>query len=220
MSNKGQMKSILIPTISEETDKGYVKNSDIFSNLLNNDRVIFLLGEINTEMSSVICAQLLHLNSIDSKKPIFLYINSGGGSISAGLSIVDTMGIINAPVHTIVFGIAASMAAIIFVCGIKRLVTWSSQIMIHQPLISGVAGQQTDIEIIAKSMRYLRKFGEVILSKQTGQSIEQIRKDTERDTYFAALDAVEYGLAHEIKHSNLAFHKEDIMKELSLAVST
>lgn len=186
-----------IPMVVKK-EKGSERSYDIYSRLLE-DRIIFLTGEINDDMANAIVAQLLYLESEDPDKDIFLYINSPGGVITSGLSIVDTMKYIKSDVSTICIGQAASMAAIILACGEKgkRYVLPNSRIMIHQPL-GGARGQATDIAIEAKEILRLREIAEDLLSEATGQSKDRIHEDTERDNYMQAKEAVEYGLVDDI----------------------
>ena len=170
---------------------------DIYSQLLNN-RIIMLDDEINNHSASVVVAQLLYLNSL-SHEQIDLYINSPGGCVSSGLSIIDTMNFIKAPVSTICTGMAASMAAVILACGEKdlRRALPHSEVMIHQPL-GGANGQASNIEIAAKHILSTKKNLYEILSKATGKSVKTIEKDADRDYYMSALDAKDYGIVDEV----------------------
>jgi len=186
----------LIPTIIEhDIHKDYAY--DIFSHLLNN-RVIFLSGEINDSTANLIISELLYLDNI-SNEDISLYINSPGGSVSAGLSIFDTINYINSDVKTICVGIAASMAAIILSAGKKgkRYSLKNSEVMIHQPL-GGVEGQATEIKIVAEHIIKTRNKLNNILSINTGKNMKEIEKDTERDFYLSSEEAKKYGLIDEI----------------------
>jgi ATP-dependent Clp protease protease subunit len=181
------------PQVVETTPRGE-RSWDIFSRLLN-DRIVFLGSEVNDDAANIIIAQMLYLESEDPDKEITLYINSPGGSITAGLAIYDTMQYVRAPVATVCIGLAASMAAWILAAGTKglRRALPNSRIMIHQP-ISGVRGQASDIEIHAREIIYLRKRMNEILAQHTGQKEEQIKDDTERDRYMTADAAMEYGI--------------------------
>ena len=189
----------LVPYVIEQTAKGE-RSYDIFSRLLK-DRIIFLGEDVNQTSASLVIAQLLFLESEDPDKEIHLYINSPGGSITDGMAIVDTMNYIKCPVSTICVGLAASMGSVLLTCGAKgrRFATPNSEILIHQPLISGgLAGQTTEIKIHADHMVKTREKLNKLLSEKTGQSLEQIEKDTERDHYMTAQEALEYGLIDEI----------------------
>ena len=189
-------KSSLVPYVVEQTSKGE-RSYDIFSRLLK-DRIIFLGEDVNPTTSSLIIAQLLFLESEDPDKEIYLYINSPGGSITDGMGIIDTMNYIKCPVSTICIGMAASMGAALLTAGEKgrRFATPNAEIMIHQPLIGGggLSGQTTDIKIHAEHLVRTRDKMNKLLSDTTGQSIEQVAKDTERDNYMTAEQALEYGI--------------------------
>ena len=188
----------LVPYVIEQTSKGE-RSYDIFSRLLT-DRIIFLGEDVNPTSASLIIAQLLFLESEDPDKEIFLYINSPGGSITDGMGIVDTMNYIKCPVSTICVGLAASFGAVLLANGEKgkRFATPNSEILIHQPLIGGqgggISGQATEIKIHADHMIRTREKLNKLLSEKTGQSIETIERDTERDHYMTAQEALEYGL--------------------------
>ena len=186
----------MIPTIIEHS--GYKDYAyDIYSHLLNN-RIIFLSGEINDYVSNLVISELLYLDSISSDE-ISLYINSPGGSVTSGMAIYDTMQFIKSDVRTICVGMAASMAAIILAAGKKgkRNALLNSEVMIHQPL-GGVQGQATDIKIISDHILYTKNKLNTILSKLTKQSLEKIRKDTERDYYLSSEEAKKYGIIDSI----------------------
>jgi len=185
------------PQVVESTPRGE-RSWDIFSRLLN-DRIIFLGSEVNDDAANIIIAQMLYLESEDPDKEITLYINSPGGSITAGLAIYDTMQHVRAPVSTVCIGLAASMAAWILAAGSKglRRALPNSRIMIHQP-ISGVRGQATDIEIHAREVLYLRKRMNEIMSHHTGQDEDKIKEDTERDRYMTAEQSLEYGIVDSV----------------------
>ena len=188
----------LVPYVIEQTSRGE-RSYDIFSRLLK-DRIIFLGEDVNPTSASLVIAQLLFLESEDPDKEIFLYINSPGGSITDGMGIVDTMNYIKCPVTTICVGLAASFGAVLLANGEKgkRFATPNSEILIHQPLIGGqgggISGQATEIKIHADHMIRTREKLNKLLSEKTGQPIEQIEKDTERDHYMSAQEALEYGL--------------------------
>ncbi len=195
-----ELNNTLVPNVVEQTSKGE-RAYDIYSRLLK-DRIIFLSDEVNHATSSIVIAQLLFLESEDPEKEIFLYINSPGGSIVDGMAIVDTINYIKAPVSTICLGLAASMGAVLLAAGEKgkRYATPNSEIMIHQPLIGGggLSGQASEIQIhsdhLIKTRQKLNKF----LAEKTGQTLEKINNDTDRDKYLTAEEAKEYGLIDEI----------------------
>ncbi len=191
--------SSLVPYVVEQTSRGE-RSYDIFSRLLN-DRIIMLSDQVNDATASLVVAQLLYLESQDSEKDISLYINSPGGSITAGMAIYDTMNYIKCDVSTICIGMAASMGAFLLSSGAKgkRFSLPNSEILIHQPLISGgLSGQCTDIKIHSDHLVRTRQKMNEILSKNTGKPIEQIQIDTERDNYMYADEAVEYGLIDKV----------------------
>lgn len=198
-------KSALIPYVIEQSPHGE-RSYDIYSRLLN-DRIVFLGEAIDDAVANTVVAQLLHLESADPDKDISLYINSPGGSVSAGLAIYDTMNYIRCDVSTICMGMAASMASVLMAAGApgKRFILPNAQIMIHQPMGgSGERTQQTDFEIIAKEMRKTRDRLEGILAKHTGQTIEKVHADSERDNWMSAEEALAYGLADKVVASRLA----------------
>ena len=184
----------LVPYVVEQTARGE-RSYDIFSRLLN-DRIIMLSDEVNDATASLVVAQLLYLEGQDSEKDISLYINSPGGSISAGMAIHDTMKYIKCDVSTICMGMAASMGAFLLASGAKgkRLALPNAEIMIHQPLLSGLQGQTTDIKIHADHMVRTRERMNRMLSEYTGRPIEKIMADTERDNFMSAQEAADYGL--------------------------
>ena len=186
----------LVPYVIEQTSKGE-RSYDIFSRLLK-DRIIFLAEDVNATSASLVVAQLLFLESEDPDKEIYLYINSPGGSITDGMAIVDTINYIKCPVSTICVGMAASMGAVLLASGAKgkRYATPNAEILIHQPLIAGggLSGQTTEIKIHADHMVRTREKLNKLLSERTGQSLETIEKDTERDNYMTAEEALKYGL--------------------------
>ena len=183
----------LIPMVIEQTGRGE-RSYDIYSRLLE-DRIIFLTGEINDAVADLIVAQLIFLEGKDSAKDISLYINSPGGSVSAGLAIYDTMNYIKCDVSTICVGMAASMGAFLLAAGTKgkRICLPNSEVMIHQPL-GGVQGQASDIKIVADHILKTREKLNRFLAEATGRSIEEIARDTDRDNYMSAEEAKEYGL--------------------------
>ena len=187
----------LVPYVVEQTSRGE-RSYDIFSRLLN-DRIIFLSEEVNDTTASLVVAQLLYLEAQDPDKDIQFYINSPGGSVTAGMAIYDTMQYIKCDVATICVGMAASMGAAILACGAKgkRLSLPNSMVLIHQPS-SGVSGQQTDIQIVADETRWIREKLNQMLADATGQPIERINADTERDNYMRAAEACEYGLVDKV----------------------
>ena len=188
-------KNTLIPYVIDKTPNGE-RSYDIYSRLLK-DRIIMLTEDVNHVTASSIVAQLLFLESEDPDKEISFYINSPGGSITDGMAIVDTMRYIKCPISTICVGMAASMGAVLLACGDKgkRFATPNSEIMIHQPLISGgLSGQATEIKIHADHILRTRSRLNKLLSEQTGQDLETIENDTERDNYMLAEEALKYGL--------------------------
>ena len=190
---------MLIPMVVDQTTNGE-RSYDIYSRLLE-DRIIFLTGPIDTAMANTIVAQLIYLEGKNPDKDIYLYINSPGGSISAGLAIYDTMNYIKCDVCTICIGLAASMGAFLLSSGTKgkRFALPNSEILIHQPLIQGgVGGQATDIAIVAHHLNQTKERMNKILARQTGQPLEKIEKDTDRDNYMTAQEAKEYGLIDKI----------------------
>ena len=187
----------LIPMVVEQTDRGE-RSYDIYSKLLE-ERIIFITGEINDALANTVVAQLLYLEAKDSTKDIDVYINSPGGSVTAGLAIYDTMNFIKCGVSTICIGMAASMAAFLLSSGEKgkRFALPSSEIMIHQPL-GGAQGQASDIKIQAEHILSLKKRLNEILAKNTGKPYEQIEIDTDRDNYLTAEETLSYGLIDRI----------------------
>lgn len=189
--------SALVPYVIEQTPRGE-RSYDIYSRLLN-DRIIFLGEEINSVSANLVVAQLLHLESKDAEKDISLYINSPGGEVYSGLAILDTMNFIKPQVSTICVGMAASMAAVLLSAGAKgkRFCLPHSKVMIHQPS-GGAQGQQTEIEIVAEEIKKTRRELNQILSDASGQPIEKVQADTERDNYLTASEALDYGLIDRI----------------------
>ena len=195
--------SALIPYVIEQSPRGE-RSYDIYSRLLN-ERIIFLGEQIDDAVANTVVAQLLHLESADPDKDISLYINSPGGVITSGLAIYDTMNYIKCDVSTICMGQAASMAAVLLACGApgKRYALPNSRVMIHQPS-GGAQGQQTEIEIAAKEILYCRDRLNQILADHTGQSLETIHKDTERDNFMSAQDTCAYGIVDQVVASRNA----------------
>jgi len=187
----------LVPTVIEQTGKGE-RAYDIYSRLLN-DRIVFLADEVNDVTASLVVAQLLFLEAQDPDKDISLYINSPGGSVSAGLAIYDTMNYIKCDVSTICIGMAASMGAFLLSSGAKgkRFALPNSEIMIHQPL-GGMQGQASDIKIHADHILHTRERLNRILASNTGKPLEIIERDTERDNFMTAAEAAEYGLIDKV----------------------
>lgn len=186
----------LIPSVIEKTNNGE-RVYDIYSRLLK-DRIIFIGGEIDDDLANAVISELLFLDS-QSNDEISIYINSPGGSITAGMAIYDTMNYVKSPISTICVGMAASMASVLLASGDKgkRFILPNSEVMIHQPL-GGVNGQATEIKIVADRILFLRNKLNTLLSEKTNQDIEKIEKDTERDHYLTAEEALEYGLVDKI----------------------
>lgn len=186
-----------VPIVVEQTNKGE-RSYDIYSRLLK-DRIIFLTGEINDLTADLVVAQLIFLEAEDPDKDIYMYINSPGGSVSAGMAIYDTMQYVKCDVSTICIGLAASMGAFLLAAGTKgkRKALPNAEIMIHQPL-GGAQGQATDIEIQAKQILKIKEKMSKILSENTGKPIEQVKMDTERDHYMSSQEALEYGVVDEV----------------------
>lgn len=187
----------MIPTVKDRSQKGE-RYFDLFSKLMN-DRVIMITEPIDDYMMGIIVSQLLYLEAEDSDEPIHMYISSPGGSVMAGLAILDTMELINAPVYTYAMGMVASMAAILFTCGQKghRYIMPNAEVMIHQPL-GGASGQASDIEIQANHILNLKKRVYKILAKATGQHVKTIEKQSDRDNYYEAREAIKFGLADKL----------------------
>lgn len=192
----------LIPQVIERATQGSVIGYDIYSRLLK-DRIIFVggyEGEFTTDSANVLIAQLLYLDSDDDSKDINLYINSPGGMVTAGLAVYDTMQYIKSPITTICMGMAMSFGAVILAAGSKgkRYALPQARIMIHQPLVGGISGQATDIVVEAKEMAYTRITLEKIMAKHTGQNLEKITRDMERNFYMSAEEAKAYGIIDEV----------------------
>ena len=195
----------LVPVVIEQTSRGE-RSYDIYSRLLN-DRIIVLSDEVNDVTASLVVAQLLFLESENPDKDIQLYINSPGGSVTSGMAIYDTMQFIKCDVSTICMGMAASMGAFLLAAGAKgkRFSLPNSEIMIHQPL-GGAKGQATDIQIQAEQILKIKDKLNRILSERTGQPLEKVVADTERDNYMSAQEALEYGLIDKIREKRISFN--------------
>ena len=187
----------LVPMVIQETNRGE-RSYDIYSKLLE-ERIVFLNGEVNDISANLVIAQLLYLESKDNTKPISLYINSPGGSVSAGLGIFDTMQYIKAPVSTICVGLAASMGAFLLAAGEKgrRYALPNSEIMIHQPL-GGAEGQASDVAIRARHLLRIKERLNKILAEQTGQPLDVIERETDRDNFMTAEEALKFGIVDKI----------------------
>ena len=191
------MKSYMIPYVVEQTGKGE-RTYDIYSRLLL-DRIVFISGEVNDEMANAVCAQLLFLQSQDPKKEISVYINSPGGSVTAGLAIYDTMQFVKCPVATYCIGQAASMGAVLLTAGEKgrRFALPNSRIMIHQPW-GGAEGKASDIEITAREILRLKEILNQILATHSGKALEDVVRDTDRDHFMSAAEACTWGLIDKV----------------------
>jgi ATP-dependent Clp protease protease subunit len=200
MSRPGYARDIygLVPTVVEQTHRGE-RGWDLFSRLLK-DRIIFLGTEIDNDVANVVVAQLLFLESEDPDKDVMMYINSPGGDVSAGLAIYDTMQALRCPVATFCVGQAASMGSFLLAAGAagKRSALPNARVMIHQPLAGGFRGQATDIAIHAKEVLYAREILNGLYAKHTGQPVEKIQRDTERDNFMSADEAKAYGLIDHV----------------------
>ncbi len=188
---------MLIPMVVDQTSKGE-RSYDIYSRLLE-DRIVFITGEITDETADIVVAQLIYLEGKNPEKDIAVYINSPGGSVSAGMAIYDTMNYIKCDVSTICVGLAASMGAFLLASGTKgkRFALPNSEIMIHQPL-GGAQGQASDIQIRANHIQKIKQKMNKILSEKTGQPLEKVEKDTDRDFYMEAEEALEYGIVDKV----------------------
>ena len=188
----------LVPYVIEQTSKGE-RSYDIYSRLLK-DRIIFISGEVEGNMANLAVAQMIFLEADDPDKDIFLYINSPGGSITAGMAIYDTMQYIKCDVSTICIGMAASMGAFLLAAGTKgkRKALPNAEMLIHQPSVGGIGGQATDVQIHAEHLINTKKKMNKILAERTGQTVKKVTADTERDNYLSAQDALEYGIIDEI----------------------
>lgn len=199
----------LVPYVVEQTSRGGERSYDIFSRLLK-ERIIFLADEVNDQTASLVVAQLLFLESEDPNKDIQLYINSPGGSVTAGMAIYDTMNYVKCDVSTICIGLAASMGAFLLSSGAKgkRFALPNAEIMIHQPS-GGAKGQATEIQIVAENILKTKKKLNEILAKNTGQTVEKIAEDTERDNFMSADEAKAYGLVDDIVLNRGEVEKKD-----------
>ena len=188
----------LVPYVIEQTSRGGERSYDIYSRLLK-ERIIFLADEVNDQTASLVVAQLLFLESEDPNKDIQLYINSPGGSVTAGMAIYDTMNYVKCDVSTICIGLAASMGAFLLSSGAKgkRFALPNAEVMIHQPS-GGAKGQATEIQIVAENILKTKKKLNELLAANTGQTVEKVTEDTERDNFMSAEEAKEYGLIDEI----------------------
>jgi ATP-dependent Clp protease, protease subunit len=193
----GRAQSSLVPMVLEQTSRGE-RSFDIYSRLLN-ERIIFIGQQIDDELANLVVAQLIHLESDDPDKDVAVYVNSPGGSLHAGLAIYDAMQYVRCDVQTVCYGMAMSAGSLILMGGSegKRASLPNARILIHQP-ISGFQGQSTDVEIHAKEVLELRRRMEELYARHTGQSVEQIHDDMERDRFFSAEEAVEYGLIDRV----------------------
>ena len=191
------MHSYMIPYVVEQTGKGE-RTYDIYSRLLL-DRIVFISGEVNDEMANAVCAQLLFLQSQDAKKEISVYVNSPGGSVTAGLAIYDTMQFVTCPIATYCLGPAASLGAVLLTAGAKgrRFSLPNARIMIHQPW-GGAEGKASDIEITAREILRLKERLNEILAKHSGRKVEEVVRDTDRDHFMSAEEAKEWGLIDEV----------------------
>ena len=191
------MKSYLVPYVVEQTGKGE-RSYDIYSRLLL-DRIVFISGEVTDEMANAVCAQLLFLQSQDAEKEISVYVNSPGGSVTAGLAIYDTMQFVSCPIATYCIGQAASMGAVLLAAGAKgrRHALPNARIMIHQPW-GGAEGKASDIEITAREILRLKEVLNGILAKHSGKTVEEVTRDTDRDHFMSAAEAKEWGLVDRI----------------------
>ena len=200
--------NVLIPMVVEQTGRGE-RSYDIYSRLLK-ERVVFLVGPVTDETANLVVAQLLFLEAENPEQDIYFYINSPGGSVTAGLSIYDTMNFIKPDVSTLCLGQAASMGAFLLSSGQKgkRLILPNSRVMIHQPLISGgLGGQASDIEIHARELLKLKAKLNEILAKNSGKSLKEIEQDTDRDNFMSAEEAVNYGLVDRVINSRFDLAK-------------
>ena len=190
-------KSYMVPYVVEQTGKGE-RTYDIYSRLLL-DRIVFISGEVNDEMANAVCAQLLFLQSQDPKKEISIYVNSPGGSVTAGLAIYDTMQFVKCPVATYCIGQAASMGAVLLAAGApgKRYSLPNARIMIHQPW-GGAEGKASDIEITAREILRLKQILNEILSKHSGRAIDEVVRDTDRDHFMSAREAKDWGIIDKV----------------------
>lgn len=197
---------MIIPTILERWNQGAATGYDIYSRLLK-DRIIFVGGQegvVTTDSANLLIAQMLYLDAVDDQKDIFLYINSPGGMVHAGLAVYDTMQYIKSPITTICMGMAMSFGAMLLAAGTpgKRLALPFSRIMIHQPLIGGIGGQVSDVKIEAKEMEKTKIKLIELLAQHTGQKLEKVEKDMDRNFYMSAEEARKYGIIDKVLSSN------------------
>lgn len=204
--------NLFLPTVVEKSDNGE-RSYDLYSRLMK-ERIVLFSGEVRDEMANIAMAQLLFLEYEDSEKPIFMYINSPGGSVSAGMGVFDVMRKIKSPVVTVCTGLAASMGAFLLAAGDVRMSLPNARVMIHQPL-GGASGQATEIEISAREILKTREKMNQYLAEFSGQPIEKIRTDTERDYWLTAEESLEYGLVDVVhKPAPKEFNREDIIKSI------
>lgn len=199
---------MLIPMVIEQSARGE-RSFDIYSRLLR-ERVVFLVGEVNDTVANSVIAQMLYLESENPEAPIYFYINSPGGSVSAGLGIYDTMNFVSCPVHTLCIGQAASMGAFLLAAGEKghRMALPNARVMIHQPL-GGAQGQASDIQIQAEEILYLKERLNGILAQNSGKTLEEMSQYTDRDYWLSALDAKSFGLIDSVmKNKNTPYVEE------------
>ena len=198
-----------VPVVVEQSARGE-RSFDIYSRLLR-ERVIFLVGEVNDQTANIVVAQMLFLEAENPDKDIYFYINSPGGSVTAGMSIYDTMNFIKCDVNTLCIGQACSMGAFLLSAGTKgkRFALPSSRIMIHQPL-GGFQGQASDIEIHAKNILFMKQYLNELLAKHTGQTLEKVQNDTDRDNFMTSIEATEYGLIDSVLNNRLELDKENV----------
>jgi ATP-dependent Clp protease protease subunit len=200
---EGPDMSVLVPMVVEQTSRGE-RSFDIYSRLLN-ERIVFLGVPVSSDIANLIVAQLIHLEAADPDKDVALYINSPGGDVYAGMAIYDAMQFIRPDVQTICFGMAMSMGAILLAGGArgKRMALPNAKVMIHQGHTSGFEGQATDVEIRAREILAIQRRMEEMLAADTGQSVDQIHRDTQRDNFMTPLEAQEYGLIDSVVSSRL-----------------
>ncbi len=198
-----------VPVVVEQSARGE-RSFDIYSRLLR-ERIIFLVGEVNDQTANVVVAQMLFLEAENPDKDIYFYINSPGGSVTAGMSIYDTMNFVKCDVNTLCIGQACSMGAFLLSAGTKgkRFALPSSRIMIHQPL-GGFQGQASDIEIHAKNILFMKQHLNELLAKHTGQTLEKIQNDTDRDNFMTSIEASEYGLIDSVLNNRRELDKENV----------
>jgi ATP-dependent Clp protease, protease subunit len=212
MINPSSTSNALVPMVVEQTAKGE-RSYDIYSRLLK-ENVIFLVGQVEDHMANLIVAQMLFLEAENPEKDIFLYINSPGGSVTAGMAIYDTMNFIKPDVSTVCIGQAASMGAFLLSAGAKgkRYCLPNSRVMIHQPL-GGFQGQASDFEIHAKEILSIKEKMNRLMAKHTGQDYEKVAKDTDRDNFLSATDAMDYGLVDQVLTSRPDTSQSDVKSD-------